>query len=61
MKINGKPVGLNGEAVKARLRWLKFTFPLQKEPKDDLERMCNAIHIYVSSALEYIKELEERL
>ena len=37
------------------LRWLAFQFPLVEHPKNEAERMCNAIHVYAIAGAEKIE------
>lgn len=37
------------------LRWLAFQFPFTKEPKDETDKMCNAIHIYATAGADKIE------
>lgn len=43
------------------LRWLANQFPYTKEPKDDTDRMCNAIHVYAAAGADKIEQLEKQL
>ena len=52
---------LDGEMVKKQLKWLKFQFPWQSEPKDNADKMFNAINVYCDNALLYIQSLEAEL
>lgn len=49
------------EKVMKDLSWLIFNFPWQENPKDDADRMCNAIHTYCNDALDLLKEQEPRV
>lgn len=39
------------------LRWLANMFPFTKDPKDETDRMSNAIHIYCTDGANKIEEL----
>lgn len=49
------------EKVMKDLSWLIFNFPWQENPKDDADRMCNAIHTYCNDALGLLKGPEPRV
>lgn len=40
-----------------QLRWLVNMFPYTDDPKDETDRMSNAIHIYCEAGANKIKEL----
>ena len=46
------------EKVIKELSWLIYNFPWKEDPKDDADRMCNAIHTYCKDALALLKEQE---
>lgn len=46
----------NREKVIKELSWLIYNFPFQKNPKDEADRMCNAINMYCNDALAVLKE-----
>ncbi len=48
------------EQVIKSLKWLIFNFPLQENPKDDGDRMCNAIHVYAENAVKLLEAQEPR-
>lgn len=52
---------MKGEVVKSQLKWLCFNFPFQKDAESRPDKICNAIYAYCNNALEYIKELEEKV
>lgn len=41
------------------LRWLANMFPYIEKPKDDTEKMNNAIHVYATKGADKIEQLEE--
>lgn len=43
------------------LRWLADMFPYIENPKDDAEKMNNAIHIYATNGADKIEQLEENI
>ena len=43
------------------LRWLANMFPFVKEPKDDEDRISNAIHLYCTAGADKIEELSALL
>lgn len=49
------------EKVIKELSWLIYNFPFQKNPKDDADRMCNAINMYCNDALTLLREQEPRV
>ena len=49
------------EKVIKELSWLIYNFPFQKNPKDEADRMCNAINMYCNDALAILKEQEPRV
>ena len=40
------------------LRWLAIQFPYTKDPKDDTDRLSNAIHLYASAGADCIDRLQ---
>lgn len=49
------------EKVIKELSWIVFNFPLQENPKDEADRMCNAVNTYCNNALALLKEQEARV
>ena len=49
------------EKVIKELSWIIFHFPFQKNPKDEDDRMCNAINVYCNDAIALLKEQEPRV
>ena len=45
----------NREKVIKQLKWLVFNFPWQNKPKDESDKMCNAIHKYAHDAIELLE------
>lgn len=43
------------------LRWIANNFPWIDDPKDDIERMNNAIHLYTSRGADLIDKLSSEL
>lgn len=43
------------------LRWLVFNFPFVEEPKDEADKITNAIHVYCSAAADKIEEIQKEL
>ena len=43
------------------LRWLANNFPFTENPKDEVDRMTNAIHVYCSAGADKIEELAKSL
>ena len=43
------------------LRWLSNMFPFVDNPKDETDRMSNAIHVYCSAGADKIEELVKSL
>ena len=40
------------------LKWLMFNFPWQEEPKEEADKLCNAIHKYASDAAKVLEKME---
>ena len=43
------------------LRWLVNQFPITKKPKNDVDRISNAIHLYCEAGANKIEELHKEL
>lgn len=43
------------------LRWLANMFPFTKDPKDETDKISNAINIYCTAGADKIEELQELL
>lgn len=43
------------------LRWLSNMFPFVENPKDETDKMSNAIHIYCSAGADKIEELVRKI
>lgn len=43
------------------LRWLAANFPFTENPKDEIDRLTNAIHVYAEAGANKIEELAELL
>ena len=43
------------------LRWLTNMFPYTEDPKDESDKMCNAINLYCTAGADKIEELQELL
>ena len=43
------------------LRWLAMQFPYVENPKDDIDRLSNAIHIYASRGSDCIDRLHSEV
>ena len=43
------------------LRWLANQFPYVKDPKDDCDRLSNAIHLYASRGADCIDRLNNEV
>lgn len=49
------------EKVMKELSWLILNFPVQKNPIDAADKMCNAINAYCNDALALLREQEPRV
>lgn len=43
------------------LRWLAYQFPFTENPKDEVDKMTNCIHVYCSAGADKIDELIKAL
>lgn len=50
-----------GDAAISSLKWLCFNFPKIEDPKDDSDKMCNAIHTYSQNAINVITEYQNKI
>ena len=56
--MNSKKIELS--EVKS-LRWLANMFPYTENPKDDTDKISNAIHVYCTAGADKIEELQSLL
>ena len=43
------------------LRWIGLNFPQINDPKDDNDKICNAIHAYVTAGADKIEALAKEV
>ena len=43
------------------LNWLMYNFPFQLPPKDEADKMCNAIHLYAKAGAAKLEEQQARI